>query len=186
MKEPYVNKAKYEKIPHRKIKKVVLSSNRLILPFINNKTDENKFKNNFEKIHHKRKNIFSRDTVNKNIISSRNTELNFKKKISAGIELDKKSEYILKLKEVNSNAFINVKSHDEKVSGDNNNSSKNLNLFKRRNRKKYTKKENFPVLSGGKSSSKIKFPLIDQSSNKIKTNQKQNNERLMLILINSN
>ena len=181
MKEPYAPyKTKYEKIPHPKIKKTTISSNRLILPFLNNKTDENKSKNNIDKNDKNdniRKNIFSRDTANKNIMSSRNPELNFKKKNSAGIEQGKKTKYKLKLKEVDNNAFFSIKSQDEQVSKEKC-SSKNLNLFKRKNRKKLTKQENFPVLSGGKSSSKIKFPLIDQSSNKIKTIQKPNNEKI--------
>jgi serine/threonine protein phosphatase PrpC len=175
MKEPYLpNKTKYEKIPHPKIKKVGINSNRLILPFLNNKIDENKSKNNIDKNDNIRKNIFSRDTANKNILSSRNTDQNFKKKNSAAIEQGKKTKYKLKLKEVNNNAFFSINSHDEQVKREKT-SSQNINLFKRKNRKKCTKQENFPVLSGGKSSSKIKFPLIDQSSNKIKTIQKPNN-----------
>jgi len=175
MKEPYIPfKTKYEKVPHPKIKKVSISSNRLILPFLNNKTDENRSKNNIEKNDNIRKNIFSRDTANKNILSSRNTDRNFMKKNSAGFEQAQKTKYKLKLKEVNNNAFFSIKSENdhskEKIS------SQNINLFKRKNRKKFTKQENFPVLSGGKSSSKIKFPLIDHSSNKIKTSQKSNNE----------
>ena len=178
MKDPSVPyKAKYEKIPHPKIKKGALSSNHLILPLLNNKTDENKSKNSIDKNGNIRKNIFSRDTENKNIISSRNNEINFKTKNSAGIEQGKKTKYKLKLKEVNSKGYFSIKTHDDQVSREKT-SSQNLNLFKRKNRKKYTKQENFPVLSGGKSSSKIKFPLIDQSLNKIKTSQKPNNAKI--------
>lgn len=150
MKDPYAPyKTRYEKIPHPKIKKVETNTHRLILPFLNNKTDENKIKNNIDKNDNIRKNLFSRDTANKNILSSRNTEQNYKKKNSLGMEQGKKTKYKLKLKEVENNAFFSINSHDEQATKEKN-YSKNLNLFKRKNRKKFTKQENFPVLSGGK------------------------------------
>ena len=178
-KESFVpHKIKYEKIIYPKIKKSGSNLNCLILPFLNSKTDENKTKNNLDKNgnnqEHKRKNIFSWDNTNKNIMSPRKTEFNFKKKNIEKIELDKKAKYKLKLKEVNSKALLKIKSKDEEISREHKSSSKNVYKFNRNNRKLCTKYERLPVLSGGKSVSKMKFPLIDQTSNRIQTHQKSN------------
>ena len=174
---PY--KIKYEKNIYPKIKKSSSNLNCLILPFLNSKTDEIKPKSNLDKNgnnqDHKRKNIFSWDNTNKNIMSPRKTEFNFKKKNIGKIELEKKIKYKLKLKEVNSNGLFINKSKDEEISIKQKSSSKNVNKFNRNNRKIGTKNERLPVLSGGKSVSKMKSPLIDGSSNRIKTHQKTNN-----------
>jgi len=174
------HKIKYEKITYPKIKKSGSNLKCLILPFLNSKTDENKPKNNLDKNdnnpNHKRKNVFSWDNANKNILSSRNSEANYFKKKNIGInDQDKKTIYKLKLKEVNSKALFSIKLKDEEISREQKRSSKNINKFNRNNRKKGTKCEHLPVLSGGKSASKMKFPLIDQSSSRINTHQKLNN-----------
>lgn len=115
---PY--KIKYEKNIYPKIKKSSSNLNCLILPFLNSKTDEIKPKSNLDKNgnnqDHKRKNIFSWDNTNKNIMSPRKTEFNFKKKNIGKIELEKKIKYKLKLKEVNSNGLFINKSKDEEIS----------------------------------------------------------------------
>ena len=171
---PY--KIKYEKIIYPKIKKSVSNLNCLILPFLNNSTDEKKQKNNLDKNdnnpNQKRKNILSWDYSNKNNFSSRNTELKIKKTKIGAIELGKKTKYKLKLKEVDNNALFNIKSKDKEISREKKSSTKYVNNFNRNNRKIGTKIERLPVLNSGKSASKMKFPLIDQSSNIIKTHQK--------------
>ena len=175
-------KSKCEKIPHPPRKKnISLQSNNLILPLLKDNRDlesinNNKIKYKMKSSKQSGKNRFMIDLANKNILSPIPTELNGNKKRDS-LNAENIPKHLFKLKGNSSNQILKIKKNNSKEKNSKNSLLNNFNKNSKSKNLNNIKSDFLPVLNNNKSSSKIKFPIIEPYSYQIKSDKKENNNK---------
>ena len=177
----FINKNRHQEIHYPRMKKnISIETNKLILPILKDKVDENIIKNNL--IHkmasskRNRKKRLSMDSIFKNKLSPINTELNKKKK-KISKEKNIVSNELFSPKVKSTNELIRIKENCYDILKEK--QSKNKSCFNKNNKNKYINNintEHLPLLDNN--NTKIKFPLIETNLFPLKNEKKSSTKNI--------